>query len=119
MNTWLNPLFIICTSTGLIFIVVAIITAKYPPKKINHIYGYRTKNSMKSKDRWDFAQEYSTDLMQKYGIVMVLLGFLGYFTSYSNMISTLISLGIIVFLTIIIFYKTEKAITERFVDKDV
>ena len=119
MNSWNNPLFFICVSTGLVFIVTAIITSKYPPKKINHIYGYRTKNSMMSKERWDFAQEYSTELMQKYGIVMVLLGFLGYFTSYSTIISTLIAIGIIIFLTIAIMYKTEKALKEQFEDEEI
>lgn len=29
-----------------------------PPKKINRYTGYRTKNSMKSQENWDFAQQY-------------------------------------------------------------
>jgi len=119
MNDWLNPLFIICVSTGLVFIVMAIITSKYPPKEINSTYGYRTKSSMKSQERWDFAQEYSTELMQKYGIVLVLFGFLGYFTSYSELISSILGIALILILCFTLFYKTERAIKDRFDEDEI
>ena len=114
MNNWLNPLFLVPTLTGLIFIVAAIITSKYPPKNINSVYGYRTKRSMLSKERWDFAQEYSNNLMSKYGIILIFFGFLGYFTSFLEVISTIISVALIVVLVLALFSKTERAIREKF-----
>lgn len=112
----LNPIFIIGLSTGLIFIVTAILTRRYPPKGINHIYGYRTKSSMLSQERWDFAQTYSSILMQRYGYFLVLFGLIGYFVAYSEAIDTLISISLIIFFTITLFVKTEKAIRDRFGD---
>ena len=109
-----NTLFIISTSTGIIFIITAIITSKYPPKKINMFYGYRTKKSMQSKDRWDFAQIYSTESLYKYGILLTFIGILCLFTSFSEVAATIIGLIIIFILIGLLMYKTEKAIDEKF-----
>ena len=109
-----NPLFIISTSTGLIFIVTAIIISKYPPRKINMMYGYRTKSSMKSKERWDFAQIYSTDLLYNYGLLLTLIGVLCYFTSFAIVTATILSLLIMTILVGLLIYKTEKAIEDKF-----
>ena len=58
---------------GLVFCVVALILYKFPPKKINHLYGYRTAKSMSSQERWDFAQKYSALRMLESGIVLLVL----------------------------------------------
>lgn len=114
MDNLQNPLFIISTLTGLIFVITAIITAKYPPKRINSIYGYRTKASMKSQERWDFAQKCSTDLLFKYGILLTIIGLVCYFTSFSIVTSTILSLIIMSILMFLLFYKTEHAIKAKF-----
>lgn len=62
---------------GVIFMVVSAITAAFPPKSINAIYGYRTPSSMKSRERWDFAQKYSTRRMFVAGIGMTILSLVG------------------------------------------
>ena len=33
---------------------------KFPPKKINHLYGYRTQRSMKNQATWEAANTYSS-----------------------------------------------------------
>ena len=33
---------------------------KFPPKKINHLYGYRTQWSMKNEATWEAANTYSS-----------------------------------------------------------
>ena len=109
-----NPLFLISATTGIIFIVTSIVISKYPPKKINSIYGYRTRSSMKSKERWDFAQIYSTDLLYKYGASLTFIGILGYFTSFPIVTSTILSLVIMTASLLLLFIKTEKAIKEKF-----
>lgn len=45
---------------------------KYPPKKINGIYGYRTRRSMKNQETWDFAHAYCGKLWWKLGWIMFL-----------------------------------------------
>ena len=57
---WESPILFIDTYTGLLCFFIFLITSIFPPKKINALYGYRTKRSMKSEKNWNFAQRYST-----------------------------------------------------------
>lgn len=41
-----------------VFLVTGWILQKYPPRKINHWYGYRTPASTRNQERWDFANAY-------------------------------------------------------------
>jgi len=59
---------------GLIFIIAGLIQKYYPPKEINSLYGYRTTQSMKNQQNWDEGNRYSTKLMIKCGIVLVITG---------------------------------------------
>lgn len=52
---------------------------KYPPKKINGIYGYRTSKSMKSDETWKFAHEFCGRIWVKVGLVMLLVSLLIFF----------------------------------------
>ena len=44
--------FLVCP----VFIFAGLILIFYPHKKINYLYGYRTKRSMKNQKTWDCAQ---------------------------------------------------------------
>lgn len=44
---------------------------KKPPKEINGVIGYRTAQSMKSKDTWEFAQKYCGKIWCICGVVMI------------------------------------------------
>jgi uncharacterized membrane protein len=46
---------------GPLMLVLAILFKRFPAKKINHIYGYRTPRSMKSQEAWDCANRYSSN----------------------------------------------------------
>lgn len=73
----LQSILLVPFSTGAIFILAGFILYKFPPKNINGWYGYRTGASMKSQDRWDFAQTYSAKQMMKLGALLILLSFVG------------------------------------------
>jgi len=51
-----NPLFLVPIITAPFLILAGFIMLKWPPKKINSLYGYRTKRSMKNQENWDFSQ---------------------------------------------------------------
>ncbi len=36
-------------------LIIVGVMIKFPPKKINHTYGYRTKRSMRDQAHWDYA----------------------------------------------------------------
>ena len=52
---------------AVIFIALGFIMMKFPPKKINNIYGYRTPFAMKNQEIWDEAQRHG-------GFSMMILG---------------------------------------------
>lgn len=115
MNTdsWFFSLLIL---VGGIFTVTGMITYIFPPKKVNYIYGYRTNRSMKSSERWKFAQNYSRKLMIKYGISMLVISCLGLFVSISERVDFYIGLTLPLLSTVLLFVKTEKALKTKFRD---
>jgi uncharacterized membrane protein len=98
------PLFIV----GFVFAVAAFITLKFPPKKINSIYGYRTSRSMKNQENWDLAQRFSSQLMLKQGLIMFVMAFILAVLPISTEVSTLISMSLLVTSVINLFVQTEK-----------
>jgi uncharacterized membrane protein len=99
---------------GVIFLIVALITYWFPPKKINPLYGYRTSSSMKSQERWDFAQRYSTMQMIKGALVMVVISLLGYFVPVSPDVKFWVGIALLAAMVAYLFKGTEKAIKEKF-----
>jgi uncharacterized membrane protein len=51
---------------------VAILFRKYPPNNINAVYGYKTTASMKDKESWKKANEYSSKLLLIIALVFLL-----------------------------------------------
>jgi uncharacterized membrane protein len=92
--------------------VLALILRKYPPKKINHFYGYRTNRSMKNQRIWDAANEYSSELMYRFCIYSFLIPVVCYFLFPSwNLLITVVGNTLLIFLVI---YYTEKYLSKNF-----
>ena len=98
------PLFLV----GLAFSIAAFITMKFPPKKINGIYGYRTSRSMKSQENWDTAQRYSSRLMLKQGLVMLAIAGLLNVLPLPEEVAAIISVALLILSVIVLFVQTEK-----------
>ncbi|MDD3772465.1 MAG: SdpI family protein [Weeksellaceae bacterium] len=100
--------------TGPIFMIAGFIMLKYPPKKINYLYGYRTRSSMKSQERWDFAQNYSSKELINLGFFLTLMSFIGKFIEADE--NTQITAGLIltVLTCIVLFVRVENAIKDKF-----
>ena len=98
------PLFLV----GLAFSIAAFITMKFPPKKINQIYGYRTSRSMKSQENWDIAQRFSSRLMLKQGLVMLAIGGMLIVLPIPDEVSAVISAALLIISVIVLFVQTEK-----------
>lgn len=99
---------------GVFFIILGYILLKFPPKKINYIYGYRTSQSMKSKDRWDFAQSYSSKEMIKLGIALLIIGGLMLLFDLEEKNMVIIFTVCIIILFAILFFRTEKELKRNF-----
>ncbi len=109
-----NPLINITIFCGVIFVISGVIMLYFPPKKINALYGYRTKSSMKNQERWDFAQRYSAKEMIKFGVLLSCCSVFGFFSKFEEFTNMIIGLGILILIVIILFIRVEKAINKKF-----
>ena len=95
---------------------------KSAPKKINRIFGYRTKMSMKNCDTWEFAHKYIGKLWLRFGLLLIpitvipMLLVLGKNENVVGTVGLIVSFINIVVLIIPIFF-TEKALNRAF-DKE-
>ncbi len=113
-----NSLFTEPLLVGIIFIIAGLIMLKFPPKKINMLYGYRTLSSMKNQKNWDFAQRYSSILMMYCGFGLLLFSGIGLLFTVSTGQGVLIS-TIALFATVgVLIYFTEKAIKQNNKDEE-
>lgn len=58
-------------------ILIGRVFMKRPPKTINGLYGYRTTSSMKTKETWEFAHQYSGKIWYSSGWVLLIPSILG------------------------------------------
>lgn len=105
---------IIPFTTGAIFVIAALVTLVFPPKKINYLYGYRTKASMKNQMVWDFSQRFSGIKMVQTGLALVAFSFLNYFMNLNGGLQISIGLTAVIIACVFLFFATERAIRKNF-----
>ena len=109
-----NQLFLIPIITGPIFVIAGMIMMKFPPKKINSLYGYRTFSSMKSQERWNFSQKYSAQELIKVGFILTLSSLIGLVFDLNENTGIVIGLGFMLIAIIVLLIRIEKAIKIKF-----
>lgn len=92
---------------------------KRPPKRINGVYGYRTKRSMRTQETWDFAHRYFGALWVKIGLVLLPLSVLPLILVYGKEIDLIGTVGVVVtgveiLPMIAAIFPTEHALKENF-----
>lgn len=100
--------------TGFVFTFIGIIMYAAQPTEINGFIGYRTGTSMKSKERWDFAQKYSSNVMMICGVLTIVLSVLGYFVPNDYEDKQMIGIWLLITSAVLIIALTEIAIKRRF-----
>jgi uncharacterized membrane protein len=98
---------------GIVFIFVGLVEYVFPPKSRNQ-KGYRTKNSLKSQERWDFAQKYSAKMALISVSCLIGISFIGSSLPFSDTTGFIASLIVIAFFMFFIRQKTERAIKDKF-----
>jgi uncharacterized membrane protein len=111
-----NSFFTSLILVGLLFSFIAMILYIFPPKKINFLYGYRTSGSMKSQERWNFAQQYSAIAMLQSGLGLIAVSTLGLFAVFPESITPFIEFALVILSVIVLFIRTERALKKRFVE---
>lgn len=95
---------------GIIFLLAGILLLRFPPKKINYLYGYRTQRSMANQAAWDKAQRFSSIEMIRIGIIQVIFGIIVIWLDVQVLTETLMSIVLMLLLVLFLFLRTEKAI---------
>ena len=114
MSDLITPWLIVLVSTGILFSIFGYILKRYPPRKINWFYGYRTSSSMKNQERWDFAQRYAAREMMRQGFWMILFGFAGAWLPLSPALSAFLTIPVMFLLIGLLIFRTEKALKNKF-----
>lgn len=110
----MDPFIHVITTNGLLFLI-SIIFWKFPPKKINSFYGYKTNKAMLNQDIWDFANAvFNKNLLRYAGIsflaAIVLAAIASKELSWQPMV--------LILLTILVsFMKTERALKDNFTEE--
>lgn len=105
------PIFII----SIINIIFGNYWKNNPPKNINSYYGFRTKSSMKSQERWDFAQKEGAKNLINFSYYLLLFSLFGFLIKVEYIfLSISLSVISILFWAFLLIYKTEKTIRKKF-----
>lgn len=105
-------LYLVIIFDGMLFLGLAYYYLKRPPKKINEMYGYRTRKTMANQVIWDAANKRNAEDLVTYSWVLFLTGvFLWIFQiSYAMIIHLIILLVGLA----IAMYSTMRYLNEHF-----
>lgn len=109
-----NSLFLIPFSSGIIFVLAGFVMLKFPPKKINMLYGYRTNRSMKSQERWNFAQKIAAIMLMKLGGLLAVSSVVGVLYHPKEKTAMILGLGLMIAMVVLLLLKVESAIASEF-----
>jgi uncharacterized membrane protein len=93
-------------------LIIFIIYFLYPPKKINYLYGYRTKQSMRNNETWSFANKYAAKLLINFSIYSLFIPPILYFLYPEN--NFIITIIIHTALILSVLYFTELQLKIKF-----
>ena len=102
------------TTNGLLFLI-SIIFWKFPPKKINRLYGYRTPKAIQNQEIWDFANTTFNKSLLIYAGISFLAGLA--FVTFLKAELTWQPMAFVFLSIIVSIVKTEKALTSNFTEE--
>jgi len=110
----MSPILYVMTTNGLLFLL-SILFYKFPPKKINSLYGYRTVKAMQNQQIWDFANGvFNKNLLIYSGISLLGSVLLASFTSKELTWQPMLLVLLCIVVSIL---KTERSLTDNFTEE--
>ena len=110
----MSPILYVMTTNGLLFLL-SILFYKFPPKKINRLYGYRTVKAMQNQQIWDFANGiFNKNLLIYSGISLLGSVLLASFTSKELTWQPMLLVLLCIVVSIL---KTERSLTDNFTEE--
>ena len=110
----MSPFTYVLTTNGVLFLI-SIIFWKFPPKKVNKLYGYRTPKAMQNQQIWDFANTNFNQTFLMYSGFSLLGGLiLASFTKVELVWEPMVLVMLTILVSVI---KTERALNDNFTDE--
>ena len=109
-----DALLYVFTTNGLLFLI-SVLFWKFPPKKINSIYGYKTPKAMQNQKIWEFANTTFNKSLLIYAGISFLAGLA--FVTFLKAELTWQPMAFVFLSIIVSIVKTEKKLTENFTDE--
>ena len=103
---------IIALGYCIFMLIIFFVYFKYPPKKINYFYGYRTRRSMQNNETWSFANKYAAKLLINFSIYSLFIPLFLYFLYPEN--NFIITIIIHTTLILSVLYFTELQLKIKF-----
>ena len=104
----------VLTTNGVLFLI-SIIFWKFPPKKINGWYGYRTPKAMLNQNIWGFANTtFNQDFLKYSGFSLLAALLLASITKSELTWQPMVFVGLSILVSII---KTERALNDNFTEE--
>ncbi|MDC8005311.1 SdpI family protein [Aureisphaera galaxeae] len=93
-------------------LILFLIFKRFPPKKINMYYGYRTTRSMRNETIWKAANEHSIEISIRYTLYSFFIPAMLYFLyPQYNLLGTIIGNTLLILLA---FFSTERYLSKHF-----
>jgi uncharacterized membrane protein len=99
---------------SVVFVMAGLIMAKYPPKKINPIYGYRTRRSMQSPEAWKYAQRVSSRRFVLCGLGGILVFIITWSMDFSKGVQALLMIATLLFTLVYVIYSVERNLKKKY-----
>ncbi len=111
---------------GIIFLITGFIGIKFPPKKINQLYGYRSPSSMKNQQTWDEANRFSNRYLVRLGSILMVIGLLAAFIfnaaivpiKLEGLLRPVLLIGTAIASAVILIVATERHLKKTFNNED-
>lgn len=114
MKEFISDIFAVAFISGFFFLIVSVVSYFYPPKKINAWIGYCTAASLRSQERWDFAQKFSSLVRIKSSLVLITASLTGYLLPQGEYFRTFGSLMMIILWVRYMTVITDRELNRRF-----
>ena len=111
---FIYPLPSILFLSGGIFYLVALVLSKFPPKKINYFYGYRTKASIKKSRILEFCTKLHIKKMKYISLYIFIIGAFLSFLNIELMWSLWLGIIISVLMPVLMILEVEKELKTRY-----
>ncbi|MFD2513643.1 SdpI family protein [Pontibacter locisalis] len=98
---------------GLLVLMIGFILYKWPPKRINWFWGFRTHYSMRNMENWQEGNRYYAKLILGIGVVSILISWICYYL-LPLLASLLLPIGFMIILFMLSILLTNEHLKRKY-----